>query len=54
MKRVYLVELNIDKDDDESLLIIEKRLKEIDPLMQFRQTMHKSLEGYDYQRETEL
>ncbi len=51
MKRVYLIELNIDKDDDESSLVLEKQLKEIDPSMQFRQTMHKSLEDYDYQRE---
>lgn len=51
MKRVYLVELNMDKDDDESLLILEKQLKEIDPSMQFRQTIHKSLEDYDYQHE---
>lgn len=48
MKRVYLIELNIDKDDDESLLILEKHLKEIDPSMQFRQTMHKTFEELDY------
>jgi len=39
----------IEIDLDEALL--EEHLKEIDPSIQLRQTMYKSFEDYDYQRE---
>ena len=43
MKRVYLIEIDLDE------ALFEKQLKEIDPSIQFRQTMYNSLEDYDYQ-----
>ncbi|KKL48392.1 hypothetical protein LCGC14_2325930 [marine sediment metagenome] len=46
MKRVYLIEF--DTDEDETILEL---LKGIDPSVQIRQTMYKSLDDYDYQRE---